>query len=95
MWVYARKTMFCKGAATPGLNKVGGIMIKADPQGVESKTAYYQNQIDTIVATGSTLTFITTLAELIQRLAVAKLHIMGDIYDRGPGAHIILESLMQ
>ncbi len=29
MWVYARKTMFCKGAATPGLNKVGGIMIKA------------------------------------------------------------------
>ncbi len=31
MWVCARKTMFCKGAATPGLNKVGGIMIKAAP----------------------------------------------------------------
>ncbi len=29
MFVYARKTMFCKGAATPVLNKVGGIMIKA------------------------------------------------------------------
>ncbi len=29
MWVFARKAMFCKGAATPGLNKVGGIMIKA------------------------------------------------------------------
>ncbi len=29
MWNYARKTMFCKGVATPGLNKVGGIMIKA------------------------------------------------------------------
>ncbi len=29
MWAYARKTMFCKGEATPGLNKVGGIMIKA------------------------------------------------------------------
>ncbi len=29
MWVCARKSIFCKGAATPGLNKVGGIMIKA------------------------------------------------------------------
>ncbi len=29
MWVCARKTMFCKGAVTSGLNKVGGIMIKA------------------------------------------------------------------
>jgi len=66
-----------------------------DQQGVESKTAYYQSQIDTIVSTGSTLTFITTLAELIQRLAVAKLHIIGDIYDRGPGAHTILDLLMQ
>lgn len=66
-----------------------------DQEGVESKTAYYQSQIDTIVTTGSTLRFITALAELIQRLAVAKLHIIGDIYDRGPGAHIILDSLMQ
>ncbi len=30
MWVCTRKTMFYKGAATPGLNKVGGIMIKAE-----------------------------------------------------------------
>jgi hypothetical protein len=29
MWVCARKTMFCKGAATPGLNKVGGIYDQA------------------------------------------------------------------
>ncbi len=29
MWIFARKTMFCKGAATPELNKVGGIMIMA------------------------------------------------------------------
>ncbi len=66
-----------------------------DQEGVASKAAYYQSQIDTIVATGSTLTFIIALAELIQRLAVARLHIIGDIYDRGPGAHIILDSLMQ
>ncbi len=33
MWVCARKTMFFKGAATQGLNKVGGIMIKAPRRG--------------------------------------------------------------
>ena len=64
-------------------------------EGVESKAGYYQSQIDTIVATGSTLTFIIALAELIQRLAVSRLHIIGDIYDRGPGAEIILDLLMQ
>ena len=63
-------------------------------EGVEDKAAYYRSQIETIIATGSTLTFIVTLAELIQRLAVARLHIIGDIYDRGPNAHIILDSLM-
>lgn len=66
-----------------------------DQEGVEFKAAYYQCQIDTIIATGSTQMFITTLAELIQRLAVRRLHVIGDIYDRGPGAHIILDLLMK
>ncbi len=66
-----------------------------DQEGVEHKSAYYQSQIDTIVSTGSAKTFIVTLAELIQRLAVEHLHIIGDIYDRGPGAHIILDQLME
>jgi len=66
-----------------------------DQEGVEHKAAYYQSQIDTIVSTGSALAFITCLAELIQRLAVERLHIIGDIYDRGPGAHLILDDLME
>ena len=65
-----------------------------DQEGVEHKAAYYQSQIDTIVSTGSAQAFITSLAELIQRLAVERLHIIGDIYDRGPGAHLILDDLM-
>jgi len=65
-----------------------------DQEGVEHKSAYYQSQIDTIVSTGSSQTFITCLATLIQQLAVERLHIIGDIYDRGPGAHIILDELM-
>ena len=66
-----------------------------DQEGVEHKTAYYQSQIETIVSTGSAVVFITCLAELIQRLAVEKLHIIGDIYDRGPGAHLIFDDLME
>ncbi len=66
-----------------------------DQEGVEHKTAYNQSQIDTIVSTGSAVVFITCLAELIQRLAVERLHIIGDIYDRGPGAHIIFDELME
>ncbi len=65
-----------------------------DQEGVDHKSAYYQSQIDTIVSTGSSQVFITALAILIQRLAVERLHIIGDIYDRGPGAHIILDQLM-
>ena len=66
-----------------------------DQEGVEHKAAYYQSQIDTIVSTGSAQAFIVCLAELIQRLAVERLHIIGDIYDRGPGAHLILDDLME
>lgn len=66
-----------------------------DQEGVEHKAAYYQSQIDMIVSTGSAQTFIISLAELIQRLAVERLHVIGDIYDRGPGAHLILDSLME
>ena len=66
-----------------------------DQEGVEHKAAYYQSQIDTIVSTGSAQSFITCIAELIQRLAVEKLHVIGDIYDRGPGAHLILDALME
>ena len=66
-----------------------------DQEGIEHKAAYYQSQIDTIVSTGSAQTFITCLAELIQHLAVERLHVIGDIYDRGPGAHLIFDALME
>jgi fructose-1,6-bisphosphatase-3 len=62
---------------------------------VEDKRAYYQNMIETIVSTGSFNAFIIALAELIQRLAITRLHIIGDIYDRGPGAHLIMDTLME
>ncbi|MDR2111870.1 MAG: fructose-1,6-bisphosphatase [Candidatus Accumulibacter sp.] len=66
-----------------------------DREDAEFKVASYQSQIDTIVSTGSATVFITALAELIRRLAVERLHVIGDIYDRGPGAHIIMDLLME
>jgi fructose-1,6-bisphosphatase-3 len=61
---------------------------------IGNRQEYYQSIIDTIIDTGSARPFIVALAELIQRLAIARLHIIGDVYDRGPGAHIILDKLM-
>ncbi len=57
------------------------------------KADYYQSIIDAVVATDSARALITILAELIQTLAIARLHIIGDIYDRGPGAHLIMDVL--
>ena len=34
------------------------------------------------------------MAKLIQRLAIARLHVIGDVYDRGPGAHLIMDKLV-
>lgn len=60
----------------------------------DNKLAYYQSIIDTIIETGSSHAFITALAQLAQRLAITRLHIIGDVYDRGPGAHIIMDTLL-
>ena len=53
------------------------------------------NIIEGIVSSGQTKAFIINIAELIQKLAISKLHVVGDIYDRGPGAHHIMDMLMQ
>lgn len=57
------------------------------------KTAYVNVIVDTIISTGRADDFIIAIANVIQRLAIDQLHILGDIYDRGPGAHIILDKM--
>ncbi len=57
------------------------------------KTAYVNVIVDTIIATGRADDFIIAIANVIQQLAIDQLHILGDIYDRGPGAHIILDKM--
>ena len=60
-----------------------------------NKVAYVNVIIDTIISTDSADDFITALANVIQRLAIDQLHILGDVYDRGPGAHIIMDKLSE
>ncbi len=58
------------------------------------KEAYYDSIVNTIIEIGRAENFIIALAELIQRLVVDHLHVLGDIYDRGPGPHFIMDRLM-
>ena len=57
----------------------------------QDKAAYVAVIVDTIISTGRADDFICALCNVIQRLAIDQLHILGDIYDRGPGAHIIMD----
>ena len=57
----------------------------------QNKAAYVTVIVDSIISTGRADDFICALCNVIQRLAIDQLHILGDIYDRGPGAHIIMD----
>lgn len=61
---------------------------------LSDKESYYNEIIMTIIRIGRAENFIIAISELIQRLVVDHLHIVGDIYDRGPGPHIIMDKLM-
>lgn len=57
------------------------------------KAGYVNAVIDSMIETDRADDFIITICTVIQRLAIDQLHILGDIYDRGPGAHRILDML--
>ncbi len=58
-----------------------------------NKQAYVNEIIETIILTRRADDFIIAMCLLIQRLAIDQLHILGDIFDRGPGAHLIMDKL--
>ena len=67
-------------------------LLHESPSG-ESKQLYYNRIVETIISTGQANDFIIAICKVIQRLSIDRLHILGDIYDRGEGAHIIMETL--
>ena len=60
----------------------------------DNKKVYYSEIVQTIIDIGSADQFICVLCELIQNLTIDNLHIIGDIFDRGPRADLILNELM-
>ena len=64
-----------------------------ESQLIPDKQDYFNGVLDTIISTGRAKDFIAAICNVIQRLTIDTLHIVGDIYDRGPGAHIIMDTL--
>lgn len=61
----------------------------------ENKRVYYGEIMHSIIETEVADKFITALCELIQNLTIDNLHIIGDIFDRGPRADMIMRELMR
>lgn len=64
-----------------------------DPGGM--KQGYYKGIVTSLLEIGRAEAFLITAAELVRDLVVDHLHIIGDVYDRGPGAHRVMEILRQ
>ncbi|MDO5547313.1 MAG: fructose-1,6-bisphosphatase [Eubacteriales bacterium] len=64
------------------------------PTDDEDKYTYFRTLISSVVETGVADRFITALCQFIQQVSVDNLHIIGDIFDRGPRADMILDELM-
>ncbi len=61
---------------------------------ISDKTAYYNSIIQTVLRVGAAEPLIITFCSLIQDLVIYHLHIIGDIFDRGSGPHLIIDKLM-
>ena len=68
-------------------------LLHLDPNDFDKKL-YYQEILNAIVEIGAGEEFITGLCRLIQNLTIDSLHIIGDIFDRGPRADLVMEELM-
>ena len=60
-----------------------------------SKKYYFENLINTIISIGQAASVIQAICSTIKALTVDQLHIVGDIFDRGPRADIVMDSLMK
>lgn len=70
-------------------------LLHTHPDENNYRVRYHERILDSILETGSTEDFISSLAELIKRLAVDHIHLVGDIFDRGGGAAKIMDRLLR
>ena len=59
------------------------------------KKAYYSAIIDAVIRTGCSEELIVAMCALIKQLSIDHLHLVGDVYDRGPAPHLIMDTLMR
>ena len=69
-------------------------LLHAQPDEDDNQLVYHQKILDTLIGIGGGDEFILSLCALAKRLAVDRLHIVGDIFDRGPRADSILDLLL-
>lgn len=69
-------------------------LLHAQPDEDNNQLTYHRKIIDTLIQIGSGDELIISLCALTKRLAVDRLHIVGDIFDRGPRADSIMELLL-
>jgi len=62
---------------------------------IADKSQYYSAIIDAIFKTNRQRNFIIELSNFIQRLTIDRLHVVGDIFDRGPSAHLVMNKMIK
>ena len=62
---------------------------------IADKSKYYSAVIDAIFKTNRQRNFIIELSHFIQRLTIDRLHVVGDIFDRGPSAHLVMNKMIK
>ena len=77
----------------PKLANIIDDLILQDP-GVANKSGYYKELIDASIRCGIGDALIVSICRMLQQIAVDQLHVLGDIFDRGPRADLIIDELM-
>ncbi len=62
---------------------------------LSDQEAYYNEIVNSVIRTKRAQELIVALCNLIRRLVVDHLHVVGDIYDRGPYPHLVMDTLME
>ncbi len=80
-------------ALTPEYSYILEELIMNDEIGAQNRTLYHENILSSIIDLGQAEDMIIDLCSTIKRLIIDKLHIVGDIYDRGARPDIVLDDL--
>lgn len=82
-------------AITNGFEYVIDELLNSQAGNEKDKETYYKAIIRTIIRLNQAEKFIIAISNLIKRMAIDHLHIIGDIYDRGPNPNLVIEKLQK